>query len=211
MGAETALIFGSAPYSDWSFLAPLRGSAVFCADGGVACARAAGFRPDFYIGDGDSGGAPIEGAEAVVLPAVKDVTDLQAAYEAARDRGHRRMVLTACTGGRQDHHLAALQLLETARKDGVDAALWDPWNEITCRRGSVTIPDDGRFRYFSLIPIDPELRGVTIQNAKYPLQNASARRGDSLTISNEPIGGPVSVRVCEGSFYLIRSERLHRT
>ena len=83
MGEKTALIFGAMDQGDWSFLAPLRGASVFCADGGLRCARAAGFEPDYYIGDGDSGGSPPSGVPAEVLPVRKDLTDLQAAWEQA--------------------------------------------------------------------------------------------------------------------------------
>ena len=124
MGTETALIFGSIPCPSWDFLEPLRGQVtVICADGGTLCAQAAGFRAEVYVGDSDSGGVPPAGARQVLLPAEKDLTDLQAAYQCARDGGFRRMVFTACTGGRQDHHLANLQLLETALEEGIDAAV----------------------------------------------------------------------------------------
>ena len=84
MGDKTALIFGSVAYPDWRFLAPLQGQnlTVLCADGGIRCAALAGFAPDFYIGDGDSGGSA-QGLPAILLPAEKDLTDLQAACEAA--------------------------------------------------------------------------------------------------------------------------------
>ena len=119
MGNQTALIFGAVGYPDWSFLAPLHAAAaVFCADGGVNHVQAAGFSPDYYIGDGDSGGVPPAGNPAVQLPVHKDLTDLQAAWEQAYALGCRRIVLTGCTGGRQDHHVAALH--ETARA----AARW---------------------------------------------------------------------------------------
>lgn len=209
MGTETALIFGSIPCACWDFLAPYRDrAAVFCADGGTICAAAAGFRADYYVGDSDSGGAPPDGAERLLLPVEKDLTDLQAAYELARDRGFRRMVFTACTGGRQDHHLANLQLLETACRQGVDAVILDERNEIRCLcGGSATVPD-GEFRYFSLIPLDAELIGVTISGAKYPLEDAVIRRGDSLTVSNETVGVPAVVSVGKGTAWLIRSDRL---
>ena len=82
MGTEIALIFGSRACADWSFLKPLQNRVrVICADGGTRCAAAAGFSVHAYIGDSDSGGIPPEGAERVLLPAEKDLTDLQAAYE----------------------------------------------------------------------------------------------------------------------------------
>ncbi len=209
MGAETALIFGSLPCARWDFLEPLRGrAAVFCADGGTRCAAEAGFPVDFYVGDSDSGGAPPPGAERLLLPAEKDLTDLQAAYELARDRGFRRMAFTGCTGGRQDHHLANLQLLETACRQGIDAVILDERNEIRCFcGGTVTVPHGG-FRYFSLIPLDAELRGVTIRGARYPLEDAVVRRGDSLTVSNETAGGPATVTVARGTAWLIRADRI---
>ena len=209
MGNEIALIFGSIPCAQWTFLRPLQGRAtVFCADGGTACAAAAGFAADFYVGDSDSGGAPPPGAERLLLPTEKDPTDLQAAYELARDRGFRRMVLTACTGGRQDHHLANLQLLETACRQGIDAAIVDDRNEIRCLCGGTATVPPGGFRYFSVLPLDRELRGVTIRNARYCIENATVRRGDSLTVSNETVGVPATVTVAEGAAWLIRSDRL---
>ena len=54
------------------------------------------------------------------------------------------------------------------------------------RPGVVQVP--AQFRYFSLIPLDPVLAGVDIRGAKYPLQNATVRRDDSLCISNEALG-----------------------
>ena len=206
MGDKTALIFGSVAYPDWRFLAPLQGQnlTVLCADGGIRCAALAGFAPDFYIGDGDSGGSA-QGLPAILLPAEKDLTDLQAACEAAIDQGASNLILTACTGGRLDHALANLQLLEPARADGVEAILLDPDNRVTCiGPGEYTLPRTEYF-YFSLLPIDAVLRGVTIEGAKYPLRDAEARRGDSLTISNEWIEPTVRLRIREGLCWLICS------
>ena len=103
MGAKTALIFGSIACDNWDFLQPLRSLApvVICADGGLLCAKAAGFAPDFYIGDGDSGGSLPDGCPGVVLPAEKDETDLQAACRLAAQQGCTSLLLTACTGGRR--------------------------------------------------------------------------------------------------------------
>ena len=107
--------------------------------------------------------------------------------------------------GRLDHALANLQLLETARADGVEAILLDPDNRVTCiGPGKYVLPRTEYF-YFSLLPIDAVLRGVTIEGAKYPLCDADARRGDSLTISNEWIEPTVRLRIREGLCWLICS------
>lgn len=208
MGAKAALIFGSMDHGDWSFLQPLRQEVptVFCADGGLICAQTAGFSPDYYIGDGDSGGAPQPGLSATVLPTRKDLTDLQAAWEQAYSLGFRKLYLTGCTGGRQDHHLAALQLLETMHLRGCEGIILDPYNEI-----SFFSPGEKRlqrtdFAFFSLIPLDSEVM-VSIRGAKYDLTERRVLRGDSLCVSNEFLDGPVELNLSGGSCWLILSQR----
>ncbi len=208
MGAKTALIFGAMNYGDWSFLEALRQNppTVICADGGLRCARAAGFSPAYYIGDGDSGGAPQPGLSATVLPTRKDLTDLQAAWEQAYSLGFREILLTGCTGGRQDHHIAALQLLEQIRERGAEGKLLDPENEISfLLPGKILIEGEG-FCYFSLLPVDETIE-VSIRGAKYELQNRKVIRGDSLCVSNETQGACVEIELTKGRCWLVRSQR----
>lgn len=207
MGTQKGLIFGSIPCDSWEFLKDLQNEdvVVVAADGGMACARAAGFTPTVYVGDSDSGGFPLPGMETVSLPVEKDLTDLQAAWEWARDHGFRELVFTACTGCRQDHHLSALQLLETAHDQGVSAEIRDSHNVIRFLSGESVSISRGIWRYFSLIPVDRLLTGVTIRGAKYPLHNATVRRGDSLTVSNEWLEEQVEITV-QGCCYLIMSK-----
>lgn len=206
MGAQKVLIFGSLPCTRWDFLQPFRDwpELVIAADGGMRCAQEAGFHPDVYVGDSDSGGHSEAGMECVSLPAEKDWTDLQAAYELAAARGAKEILLTGCTGGRQDHHLSALELLETARNQGISARILDPWNSIEfLTPGHYRVPKDGYY-YFSLIPADRTLDGITITGAKYPLSGHSTRRGSSLTVSNEWLEDPAFVTFTHGGCYLIR-------
>ena len=74
MGAQKVLIFGSISCGDWSFLQPYTTwpELVIAADGGMACAKAAGFIPTIYVGDSDSGGKAEAGMECIPLPAEKD-------------------------------------------------------------------------------------------------------------------------------------------
>ncbi len=207
MGTEKVLIFGSCPCDSWIFLEPLRQEhrLVICADGGLHCARAAGFRPQIYVGDGDSGGLPEPDLTCVTLPVEKDWTDLEAAWRWAVERGCRDVVFTACTGGRLDHQMAAFCLLETAAELGIRAKILDPCNEITCLLpGQYVLQADG-YQFFSLLPMDRTLEDLTITGAKYPLSHAHTRRGSSLTVSNEPLDGPVTLTIGTGRCWLIRS------
>ena len=207
MGTKKGLIFGSAPVGRWEFLNPLRRwpDVVIAADGGLDAARLAGFSPAVYIGDGDSGGRAEAGLTCVTLPVEKDLTDLEAAYQWARDHGCDNLILTGCTGGRLDHSMAALGLLETAAKEGVHAAILDERNRIEfLLPGSYQIPDRG-YRYFSLIPADPVLAGVSISGAKYDLSRRDVLRGGSLTVSNEFSRDNVRISFVSGACYLIFS------
>ena len=116
MGAslkKQAVIFGSAPGNDWSFLRNyLRpDTAIICADGGRNTAESLGFTPDWYVGDDDSGGHA-GNCPADLLPSEKDVTDLDMAVSRALKEGYQELLLCGCTGGRQDHHFSAVGQLE---------------------------------------------------------------------------------------------------
>lgn len=207
MGTEKGLIFGSSPCEIWGFLQPYRSwpDVVIAADGGLNAAKSAGFKPSVYVGDGDSGGREEPGLICVPLQPEKDVTDLEAAYDWARDHGVRELVLTGCTGGRLDHHMAAMGLLETAAREGIRAVILDPRNRVEfLTPGSYRIENPG-YRYFSLIPVDEMLLGLQISGAKYPLRNRDVRRGDSLTVSNEFAADAVEISFREGCCFLIEA------
>ena len=54
------------------------------------------------------------------------------------------------------------------------------------------------YAYFSLVPLDAVLTGVSIENAKYPLRDAVVTRAGMVTISNEAIADSFSVTIREG-------------
>ena len=210
-GQQRALIVGSMPCGDGAFLRPYLeggGWTVFCADGGVGVARAAGLTPHFQIGDWDSGGAPQEGVPCITLPAEKDVTDLQAAAGEALAMGFRELLLCGCTGGRLDHTAANLVLLEWIACQGGRALLVDAENEARLLDGpaALRLPDRPPYRYLSLIPLDRTVTGVTLRGVKYPLAGASLTRGDTLSVSNEPRGAEAEISVASGRALLIRSQ-----
>ena len=207
MGAKKGLIFGSCPTKHWEFLSAYRSwpDAVIAADGGLQAARRAGFSPSVYIGDGESGGQAEAGLTCVTLPAEKDVTDLEAAYQWARDHGISELIFTGCTGGRLDHHMAAMGLLETAAREGIRAVILDPGNRVEFLLPGEYLRSDPGYRYVSLIPADPVLKELSIRGAKYELDRRDVVRGSSLTVSNEFAGGKIEISFREGCCWLIFS------
>ena len=213
MGTErTALIFGSSPAKSWDYLKQIcpRPELVIAADGGVLCARAAGYTPDLLVGDWDSGGRPEEGIDSVSLPPEKDLTDLQVAMDLAFQRDCHRMLLTACTGGRLDQTLANLGLLEWAYGRGGEALLLDEGNEVRFWDGSpIELPRRDRYRYLSLVPLDKQTGAVTLEGVKYPLNRAVLTRGDTLTVSNEITEKTAKLSGGKSRILVICSQKYH--
>ena len=210
MGAEVmrALLIGAAPCEDWSFLSAYteRPMLTICADGGRAAAVQAGLTPDWYVGDSDSGGSS-DGLPSVTLPAEKDVTDLEMAVNLALELGCTELVLCGCTGGRLDHFLGNVHLLEQISKRGGTGVLADPDNEIRFfGPGEHCFHRNRRYRYFSLVPLDETLEGVCLEGAKYPLERAGVPRWTTLGISNEFCGDVVRLACGAGRGLFIQSK-----
>lgn len=188
---KRAIVIGSAAVTDWSFLHRwiTPESIIICADGGLLSAQAIGLTADWYVGDNDSGG--YEGScPADILPSEKDVTDLDMAVSRALKEGCRQIVLCGCTGGREDHHLAAIGQLERIHRSGREGILVNECNEIRLLYpGDHRINAQQEFRYFGLIPLDPQLTGVTITGARYEVRDHSFCRWESLGVSNQPLPG----------------------
>jgi thiamine pyrophosphokinase len=209
---KQALIFGAAPVGSWTFLqsylAQWGAGMVFCADGGAAHAAAAGLKPDFLIGDWDSGGSSSREIPCVTLPAEKDFTDLQAAAARAIEMGATELLLCGCTGGRLDHTASNLMLLEWIAARGGRGLIVDEDNEARLLDEETLVLDNTpAYRYLSLVPLDRRVTGVTLRGVKYPLTDAALTRGDTFTVSNEPVGGQMQITIGTGRALLIRSER----
>lgn len=203
---KNAVIFGSVEQESWDFLLSRLPAdfSVICADGGVICAQKTGLLPDVVIGDNDSGGANAKCPVQIVLPAEKALTDMQAAIDYALEDGFQSLILTGCTGGRLDHLFANLFLLEYASNRGAECIMLDQYHEIYfLKNSSKILTCTENFRYFSLIPVGEMVSGVSISGAKYPLNNQTVSRGDTLCISNEPQGDKTEIEVNNGSMFLI--------
>nr|WP_297171734.1 thiamine diphosphokinase [uncultured Agathobaculum sp.] len=188
-----ALIFAAAPETDYTyiraFLDAHPDALIVCADGGLRHARALGLHPDLMISDCDS--LPeVEGSEIIRLKPEKDDTDTQGCLREAFRRGCTEATLVCATGGRIDHELANLSLLEEAHAMSGHLTVLDRQNRIILHEGGCQkfiMPVE--YRYFSLVPLDAALCGVTIENAKYPLHNALITRAGMISISNEAAAG----------------------
>lgn len=208
-----ALIFAAAPETEYgyirAFLDKHPDALIACADGGLRHARALGLHPDFMIADCDSS-PEIEGAEVVRLKPEKDDTDTQGCLREVVRRGCTAATLVCATGGRLDHELANLSLLEEAHALGAQMEILDRQNRIVLHAGGcMKFKMPPAYKYFSLVPLDAALHGVTIEHAKYPLRDATVTRAGMVTISNEAAANEtVAVEIRDGRALVVFSRDL---
>ena len=210
-----ALIFAAAPETEYgyirAFLDKHPDALIACADGGLRHARALGLHQDFMISDCDSM-PEIEGTEIIRLKPEKDDTDTQGCLREVFRRGCTEATLVCATGGRIDHMLANLSLLEEAYAMGGHLTVLDRQNRIVLHEGGCRkFKMLEEYHYFSLVPLDSALHGVTIENAKYPLQDATVTRAGMVTISNEAAANEiVTVEIRDGRALVIFSRDFDR-
>lgn len=205
----TALIVASAPEEDYAYVKRLAQQAdtIICADGGTRHAATCGIRPDLVVGDFDSGSRP-EGVEVVALRPEKDDSDLMCCTKEAIKRGADRIVYVCASGGRIDHFLSNLSLLEYLHTIGVDGVFYDSRNRVTFHPGGGTkrYAADAAYRYVGIIPLDAELVGVTLRGLKYETTDITVSRAQVITISNEPAALEYTIAIQSGRALVIESK-----
>lgn len=207
---KKAILFGASPEADRSYLKRLHESCpdafIICADGGANIAVDAGFFPNIIAGDMDSSVSAPSGSEIIRFNPEKDDQDLKICVKIALLRGYRDIVIVCASGGRLDHALANLYLLEYLFEQGVQAELLDAKNRVFMHTGGkMTLKTDAGYRYFGLIPLDYTLSGVTLTGLKYPLDHVILKRPDVISVSNEPLASEFSVEIEKGRALIVLS------
>ena len=220
MESKACLVIGaSKDNQDWDFIKGYinyRGSDthfVYCADGGADNAFKLGIIPDMIVGDYDS--ISIEPLDIpnkclkpgmILLPREKDETDLFACVLDGLERGFNDFILMCCTGGRLDHFMGALAILEYLNLKKANGLIIDNKNVIMFLKiGSLTFDKNEKFKYLSIIPLDETICGVSTKGLAYPLDRETLHREKGLGISNEVIGESGIVSRDTGSALIIRS------
>lgn len=176
---------------------------IICCDSGLKHREALGVVPDLIVGDFDSHPDPDLNIETIVLPREKDDTDTVFAVKEGLKRGFDDFLLLGVMGDRMDHTLGNISILLMLHREGKNALALDDYSEFTVAgREPVSIPD--RFAYFSVLSIDGTARGVSIRNAKFPLENAEITPWYQYGVSNEVLPGRTAeVSVDDGHLLLI--------
>ena len=176
---------------------------VFC-DSGLKHLEALQVKPGLIVGDFDSHDNPHLDIETIVLPCEKDDTDTVFAVKEAIKRGFDDFILIGVVGARLDHTLGNVSILIYLDSLGKKGSIIDDYSEMEIVSKEPAHIDDS-YAYFSLLNITGTAKGVTIENAKYPLDNAVITSEYQYGISNEALPGRTSkVFVREGNLLLIK-------
>ena len=182
------------------------GELIIAADSGYRTALKCGVIPHIIAGDFDSAPIPeIADAEIIRVPAEKDDTDTMLACDLAIGRGASVIRILGGTGGRMDHSLSNLFLLENLHRRGVTASLCDGQNRICVLENGSRLLSRCGYRYFSLIALEDAC--VTLTGCKYPLSDAPLTRSLPYAVSNEITAENACVTVSGGPVFLIESEK----
>jgi thiamine pyrophosphokinase len=148
-----------------------------------------GLTPDLLVGDMDSlapevlSGLQGMGVDTQVYPKEKDFTDMQLALMAARERGASRITVLGGIGDRLDHTMSSLMSCMDLVREGISIRFYRPDLEAYPTCTPITI-EGGPGDVVSLLALDPEVHGVTLEGLKYPLTDALLKVGHPYAVSN---------------------------
>ena len=186
---------------------PAPGDYVIAADRGYDSLMAYGVNPDLVVGDFDSLGEVPNHPNVIQLPAEKDDTDMVFALRQGLDLGYRRFVMLGGVGGRLEHTLGNLQLLDWLASQGAQGFLAGEKTVATAvRSGALTFPA-AMSGYLSVLCNSGTARGVTLRGLKYPLERYTMTGSFPLGVSNQFLGQPASVSVEDGCLLLLWEEK----
>ena len=175
-------------------------SLVIAADGGARHAVTLGLTLTQWVGDFDSSDGIILDAPKQTFPKEKDSTDLELAVLAAKNLGATSATILGAFGGRFDHALGIALLAARESKNGftinLESGFEAAW--IIINQHNIALENNQTFSVLALT----NCIGLSLQNAKWNLENANLDFGSSLGISNIALGN-IDVRLESGCALLI--------
>lgn len=171
-----------------------------------------GYTPDIAVGDFDSVSPEAlqeiesKSKTTITCDAVnKDLTDSEMALDLAMDQQPESIILLGVTGTRMDHTLASIQMMTRALQRQINCYVMDSHNYITLTGSQVLVENLG-YTYVSLLPLTPEVTGITLEGFQYPLTDATLKLGQSLAVSNKLLSARGTVTIRSGLLLIIQSK-----
>ena len=177
---------------------------LICADGGLKHAASLKLEPDFIVGDMDSLPSPLPAFRRAVYCCDFDenISDFEKSLRVARELGCSRIYVVGALGGRTDHALVNLSLIERY-SEKLEIVLID--------HGTARILKAGRHRLelprgteFSLLSAMPRAK-ISLSGARYSLRKEILEPG-SRGLSNVA-QGPLNLAVHQGRVWFMVGQR----
>ncbi|MBI5972295.1 thiamine diphosphokinase [Staphylococcus caledonicus] len=144
------------------------------------------------------------------VKAEKDDTDLALGVEEAVNKGYTEINIYGATGGRLDHFMGMLQILQKPLyvEKKVNIIVIDRQNEIQLlNTGQYQISKSSFYNYVSFIPVNGEAT-ISLSGFKYNLDHQHLEIGSTLTISNEVEEEIATINLEEGQVLQMKSKDL---
>lgn len=203
---KRCIVIGGAPINDYNRIKSLLRTDDFyiVCDSGLKHLSGLGIQPSLIIGDFDSYKRPNTDTETIILPREKDDTDSFFAVKEGVNRGFCEFLLIGAIGKRLDHSIGNISALLYLDSLGKRAGIADDYSVMEIVSSTPAFVTD-EYPYFSLLAIDGTASGITVKNAKFPLENAEISPEYQYGISNEVIKGKTAeISVKEGKLLLIK-------
>jgi len=184
-------------------------SLIIACDGGVRHLQQTGIKPDVIIGDMDSidsaqlASYSEQGVKIIKYPVGKDYTDTELALDYAINLKPAAIYIWAALGGRLDHTLSNVFLLEKGKDVSIKTYLIDEYCEVFILNGSMEF-SSAAGQTVSLIALSPQVECLTLRGFLYPLDDATLRMGESRCISNIIKEDNAKVSLRSGNLLVIR-------
>jgi thiamine pyrophosphokinase len=205
---KSYILTGGDIHPDNIHITPDKTDLIIAADSGLNNAKLLNLSPAVVVGDYDSLGHAPEvdsDVEVITVPTEKDVTDTQLAVELALTRGASDIHIVGGLGGRLDHTLSNLAILEDMADKKIRAVIEDGQNRVRLLRNDSTILPRSAYTYVSLLALDSVVKGVEAEGVKYPLKGAKLTRTFGYAVSNEITGNCAFLSVRKGTLLVVES------
>lgn len=200
------ILIGSAPFNNINAFNELdwEHSYVICADGGVDTALKYKKSPDLIIGDFDSirGKLP-DAIETIKLDVEKDDTDMMAAIRIALERGFTDFTLIGVLGGRFDHSIANLCVMQYLASRSCKAVMIGQDCRVFLLNGGELELKGLKDNTVSVFPYGMKSCTVSYSGLYYPLMQATLTSDNPLGVSNKIIDDNALITLHSGNALII--------
>lgn len=180
-----------------------KGDFLIAADGGLNYLNALNIHPDLVVGDMDSVKVQYKEENHKIFSIKKDDTDTLIAVNEGLKMGYRHFFIFGGTGGRIDHSLANIKILEYLANSGARGFLFSKNEVITAIKNSEILFPQKYRGTFSIFAMGGDAVGILEKGSEYELLDYNLKSDSSIGVSNHFCGKEVRVSVREGRLLVV--------